>query len=76
MKEVRLIGRGGQGVVIAGEMLAYALAVEGNFVSAIPSFTGERRGAPVFTSIRFDDKPVREVTQVYNPDCFRQMLRS
>lgn len=75
MKEIKVIGRGGQGVVIAAEMLAYALAVEGKFVSAIPSFGIERRGTPVSASVRFDDKPIRENTLVYSPDCILIMDR-
>lgn len=75
MKEIKIIGRGGQGVVIAAEMMAYALAVEGKFVSAIPSFGIERRGTPVSASLRFDEKPIRENTQVYSPDCILIMDR-
>lgn len=69
MKETRLIGRGGQGVVLASEMLSYALAIEEKYVSAFPSFGVERRGAPVFASLRFDNKNIREITQVYRPNC-------
>jgi pyruvate ferredoxin oxidoreductase gamma subunit len=29
----------------------------------------ERRGAPVVAFTRVDDKPIREKTQIYNPDC-------
>jgi 2-oxoacid:acceptor oxidoreductase gamma subunit (pyruvate/2-ketoisovalerate family) len=29
----------------------------------------ERRGAPVVAFTRFDDKPIMEKTQIYNPDC-------
>lgn len=69
MKEVRLIGRGGQGVVMAAEILSQALALESKYVAAFPSFGVERRGAPVFASLRFNGQNIREITQVYHPDC-------
>jgi len=69
MKEVRLHGRGGQGVVLAAEMLAKALVSEGKYVASFPMFGVERRGAPVTAYLRFDDKPIREKTQIYHPDC-------
>lgn len=69
MKEVRLHGRGGQGIVLAAEMLAKALVSEGKHVASFPMFGVERRGAPVTAYLRFDDKPIREKTQIYHPDC-------
>jgi len=68
VKEIRLHGRGGQGVVMAGNMLATAFAFDGKYGAVIPSFGGERRGAPVSASLRFDDKPIREKTMVYQVD--------
>lgn len=69
MKEIRFHGRGGQGAVIASEMLAYAFVLEGKYASSLPMFGGERRGAPVRVSLRFDESPVRDTHQVYSPDC-------
>jgi len=69
MVEVRFHGRGGQGVVTAAEILAAALVAQGKHVAAFPMFGFERRGAPVMAFLRFDDRPVREKTQIYNPDC-------
>ncbi len=69
MKEIRFHGRGGQGVVMGAEMLAYAFVLEGKFASSFPTFGAERRGAPVAAFLRFDDKPVRETHQIYKPDC-------
>lgn len=69
MKEIRLHGRGGQGVVLAAEMLAKALVSEGKHVASFPMFGVERRGAPIAAYLRFDDKPIREKTQIYYPDC-------
>ena len=69
MKEIRFHGRAGQGARMASEILAAALVLEGKHVSTFPMFGAERRGAPISAFLRFDDKPVRETTQVYEPDC-------
>ena len=69
MYELRFHGRGGQGAVMAGKVLAKALAEEGKVVKAIPSFGFERRGAPVESYLRFDDRPIRKITNIYHPDC-------
>jgi len=69
VKEIRFHGRGGQGTVTGVEMLAYALLLEGKYASSFPSFGPERRGAPVAAFLRFDDKPIRETHQIYEPDC-------
>jgi 2-oxoacid:acceptor oxidoreductase gamma subunit (pyruvate/2-ketoisovalerate family) len=69
MKEIRIHGRGGQGAVLAARMLASACVAEGKFVASFPMFGFERRGAPVVAFTRIDDRPVREKTQIYNPDC-------
>jgi 2-oxoacid:acceptor oxidoreductase gamma subunit (pyruvate/2-ketoisovalerate family) len=69
VKEIRFHGRGGQGAVMAAKMLASALLVEGKHVASFPMYGFERRGAPVVAFTRFDEKAIREKTQVYNPDC-------
>jgi 2-oxoacid:acceptor oxidoreductase gamma subunit (pyruvate/2-ketoisovalerate family) len=69
VKEIRIHGRGGQGAVTAARMLASAFVNEGKFVASFPMFGFERRGAPVHAFTRLDDKPIREKTQVYYPDC-------
>ncbi len=69
MKEIRLHGRGGQGVVIASEMLAAAFIAERKYATAFPMFGGERRGAPVAAFVRFDDRPIRQKCRIYTPDC-------
>jgi len=58
MVEIRFHGRGGQGTVIAGKILADAVSKEDKYVQAFPQFGVERRGAPVFAFIRIDDKPI------------------
>ncbi len=68
MIEVRFHGRGGQGAVVASEILATALFKEGKFVQAFPAFGVERRGAPVMAFLRFDDTPIRRRCHIYEPD--------
>jgi 2-oxoacid:acceptor oxidoreductase gamma subunit (pyruvate/2-ketoisovalerate family) len=69
VKEIRIHGRGGQGAVTAARMLASAFVIEGKYVASFPMYGFERRGAPVQAFTRVDDKPIREKTQVYTPDC-------
>ncbi len=69
MKEIRLHGRGGQGVAMASEILAAAFVAEGGYSTAFPFFGVERRGAPISAFVRLDDKEIRERTQIYTPDC-------
>ncbi len=66
--EIRFHGRGGQGAVIASELLASAAFYEGMHVSSFPYFGVERRGAPVTSFTRIDTKPIRIKSQIYNPD--------
>ena len=68
MHELHIHGRGGQGAVLASKILAKAIVEEGKFVTAIPAFGFERRGAPVAAFVRFDDKEIREVTNIYKPN--------
>lgn len=68
MKEIRLHGRGGQGVVKASHIVVKA-AVAGNaYGQFIPFFGVERKGSPVFGFLRLSNTPIRRKTQVYNPD--------
>jgi 2-oxoacid:acceptor oxidoreductase gamma subunit (pyruvate/2-ketoisovalerate family) len=69
VKEIRIHGRGGQGAVLAARMLASAFVAEGKSVASFPMYGFERRGAPVVAFTRVDDKPIREKTQIYTPDC-------
>lgn len=69
MYEIRFHGRGGQGAVLAAKILAKAMAEEGKYVKAVPAFGFERRGAPVVSFLRVDDKAIRQTTNIYHPDC-------
>jgi 2-oxoacid:acceptor oxidoreductase gamma subunit (pyruvate/2-ketoisovalerate family) len=68
MIEIRFHGRGGQGAVIGGKILATALFSEGKFVQAFPSFGVERRGAPVTAFVRMDDTRIHLRSEIYHPD--------
>lgn len=68
MFQVRIHGRGGQGVVSAAEMLSIAGFVEGKHAQAFPSFGSERMGAPVMAFCRLDDKEIRLREPVMQPD--------
>lgn len=68
MIEIRFHGRGGQGAVIGGKILATALFSEGQFVQAFPTFGVERRGAPLMAFVRADDRRIDLRSQIYEPD--------
>ena len=68
MIELRFHGRGGQGAVTAAELLAVAAFKDGKFSQAFGAFGPERRGAPVTSFCRIDDKFIRIRQQVYNPN--------
>src|ERR1051326_6514265 len=52
--QVRLHGRGGQGVVTAAELIASAAIADGKYAQAFPSFGSERPGAPLAADRRID----------------------
>ena len=66
--EVRIHGRGGQGVVSAAELLADAAFREGRHAQAFPSFGSERTGAPVVAFCRISDREIRLREPVIHPD--------
>ena len=68
MFEVRIHGRGGQGVVTAAEMLSVAAFLEGKHAQAFPSFGSERTGAPVVAFCRIADKEIRLREPIQTPD--------
>ncbi len=68
MFQIRIHGRGGQGVVTSAELLSVAAFDEGRHAQAFPSFGSERMGAPVMAFCRIDDKPIRLREPVMEPD--------
>lgn len=68
MFQVRIHGRGGQGVVTAAELLSVAAFLEGRHAQAFPTFGSERTGAPVVAFCRIDDRAIRVREPVTRPD--------
>jgi len=68
MIEVKFKGRGGQGAVVASEILGKTLFLEGKYPQCFSIFGGERRGAPVVGFLRVDDEPILLKCQIKHPD--------
>jgi 2-oxoacid:acceptor oxidoreductase gamma subunit (pyruvate/2-ketoisovalerate family) len=68
MKEIRLHGRAGQGMVTGAELIAYAASLEGKYSQAFPFFGSEKRGPPVEAYCRIDDKPITIHEEIAEPD--------
>ena len=68
MTQIRIHGRGGQGVVTAAELIAMAAFFDGKEAQAFPSFGVERTGAPIEAFARIDDNPIRTREHIYRPD--------
>jgi len=67
--EIRWHGRGGQGAVTSAELVAQAAISEGKNAQAFPSFSPERRGAPVLAFNRISGtEPIRTRAEVEQPD--------
>ncbi|MHC5010004.1 MAG: 2-oxoacid:acceptor oxidoreductase family protein [Planctomycetota bacterium] len=54
--EIRLAGRGGDGVVTAGEILGEAAVRQGRHAQSIPTFGPERRGAMSACTLRISNR--------------------
>ena len=68
MIEIKFRGRGGQGTVVASEILGKAFFLEGKYPQCFSLFGGERRGAPVVGFLRVDEQPILLKCQIYHPD--------
>jgi len=68
MIEVKISGRGGQGAVLASQVLATAFFEKGFCVQSFPSFGAERRGAPVSAFLRVNSKEITLRYSVQSPD--------
>jgi len=68
MIEIKFRGRGGQGAVVASEILGRAFFLEGKYPQCFSLFGGERRGAPVVGFLRVDEQPILLKCQIYHPD--------
>jgi len=68
MLQIRIHGRGGQGVVTAAELLSVAAFEQGRHAQAFPSFGSERTGAPVVAFCRIDEHEIRLREPILAPD--------
>ncbi|MEM3500053.1 MAG: 2-oxoacid:acceptor oxidoreductase family protein [Candidatus Woesearchaeota archaeon] len=68
VKEITILGRGGQGAVTAAELIAKAVFHEGKQSQAFPSFGVERRGAPVSAFCRISEDKITLRSQIYAPE--------
>lgn len=67
MEQIRIHGRGGQGVVTAAELIALAAFYEGFESQAFPSFGVERTGAPIQSFARISHEAIITREQIYDP---------
>jgi len=77
MQQIIIVGRGGQGAQTAGNQLAQAFFTEGKYVQSFATYGGARRGTPVSSSIRVDDKPIQLRCNITHADavlCFDSSL--
>jgi len=68
MQQIRIHGRGGQGVVTGAELLSMAAFLDGKFALAFPSFGSERTGAPVAAYCRISERALRAREPIVHPD--------
>ncbi|MBL8333840.1 MAG: 2-oxoacid:acceptor oxidoreductase family protein [Rubrivivax sp.] len=68
MLQIRIHGRGGQGVVTAAELLSVAAFEQGRHAQAFPSFGSERTGAPVVAFCRISEREIRLREPILEPD--------
>jgi pyruvate ferredoxin oxidoreductase gamma subunit len=55
VQEMLFVGRGGEGVVLASQLLADAFSRAGFWAQSFPEFKAERRGAPISAFLRWDE---------------------
>lgn len=66
--EIRIHGRGGQGAVTTGQLIAIAAFYDGKQCQTFPLFGLERTGAPVEAYVKISNACIDSRAQVYNPD--------
>lgn len=77
MLQIVIQGRGGQGAQTAGNLLAAAYFDQGLQVQCFASYGGARRGTPVSSYLRVDERPVRLRCDIERADailCFDASL--
>lgn len=68
MTEVRIHGRGGQGVVACGELLALAANFENKFCRSFPLYGAQRRGSPLVSFVSIGGEEFSTRSQINNPN--------
>jgi 2-oxoacid:acceptor oxidoreductase gamma subunit (pyruvate/2-ketoisovalerate family) len=68
MNEIKFHGRGGQGVVMASQMLGLAFFKAGMYPQCYSLFGGERRGAPVVSFLRVDHERILLKCEIKHPN--------
>ncbi len=66
--DIRLHGRGGQGVRLAAKIIARALFLSGFQTQDFAIYGAERRGAPVTSFVRAAKKTILERGYIFEPD--------
>jgi 2-oxoacid:acceptor oxidoreductase gamma subunit (pyruvate/2-ketoisovalerate family) len=69
MIEMRWHGRGGQGAITAAKIFAQA-AFQSGYTGVVmaPTFGTERRGAPIFTSLKIAKEKIYDISPIETPD--------
>jgi 2-oxoacid:acceptor oxidoreductase gamma subunit (pyruvate/2-ketoisovalerate family) len=68
MIEIKFQGKGGQGVVVASEILARACFEDDMYPQCYSLFGGERRGAPVSAFVRVSDRKIYLKCDIDHPN--------
>lgn len=68
MIEIRIHGRGGQGVKKTAQILGRAGYFEGYKTQDFAMYGAERRGAPVISFVRLDRNPIKTRGYIFEPD--------
>jgi pyruvate ferredoxin oxidoreductase gamma subunit len=68
LTEIRWHGRGGQGVVTAGKLLAETAMGAGQYFQAFPDYGPERMGAPIRAYTRLSSAPITIHSQIDEPN--------
>lgn len=62
------VGRGGEGVVLASQLMADTFARAGFWAQSFPEFKAERRGAPISAFLRWDEAPIHRRYKIRDCD--------
>jgi len=73
MKEIVIVGLGGQGPKLAGDCLVHAALLEGKYAQSRPCYGPERRAGVVTVFYRISDTPIRKKCTFMEADCILLM---